>query len=121
MMAYCPECGSEVATNTTFCSYCGIALQADVSVDDTPTEPDAASHNELAKEMLPDVLETTEKNVVSKPKANVTPEPDIDDSIPPTPFVLEQNVESVVNNQSKELPENSSKFEKPKTLEAKMM
>ena len=112
-MAYCPECGSEVATNTTFCSYCGIALQAAVSVDDTPTEPDAASHNELAKEMLPDVLVTAEKNVVSEPIATIQPEPDIDDSIPPTPFVLEQDVESV-NNQSKELPENSSKFEKDK-------
>ncbi len=32
-MAYCQECGSEVAENVAFCPYCGINLQQNASDD----------------------------------------------------------------------------------------
>lgn len=37
-MTYCPECGSEVAPENTFCAYCGIAL--------SPVETDAVEKND---------------------------------------------------------------------------
>lgn len=38
-MSYCPECGSEVANNDVFCTYCGISLQVMTESEDSEPSP----------------------------------------------------------------------------------
>jgi eukaryotic-like serine/threonine-protein kinase len=53
-MAYCPECGSEVAPIDVFCPYCGISLQSvmpELSSGNTPISTDApSSENEFSEQ-----------------------------------------------------------------------
>lgn len=47
-MNYCPECGSEVAPENTFCAYCGMAMTPIVPEITEQTEPDRGVSSEPA-------------------------------------------------------------------------
>jgi eukaryotic-like serine/threonine-protein kinase len=49
-MTYCPECGSEVAPENTFCAYCGMALTPVVPiVEEKPAPVETSSKQEAAE------------------------------------------------------------------------
>lgn len=90
-MAYCPECGSEVAPIDTFCAYCGIALQPVAPVaEEPPAQPvsEAPVASDLSKqEVLADASAPEEKISTSEPEIS----PSSADFTPPTPFILEND------------------------------
>lgn len=72
-MAYCPECGSEVAPIDTFCPYCGIALQsaipeqssANEAVSSDKSDFESLSVEQNSNDAAPDQVET--QNNVENP------------------------------------------------------
>ncbi len=70
-MAFCHECGSEVATNDTFCPYCGIAIQnsAEQLSPETDLDPDSAEQKELSEH-----TQTADAETVQAETAQKTPE-----------------------------------------------
>jgi len=55
-MAYCYECGSEVATDDVFCPNCGITLQA---LSAAENEPENFASNENASEIAPQTADNS--------------------------------------------------------------
>ena len=103
-MAYCPECGSEVAPNDVFCAYCGIGLPnvitepeaKDSSIEYSPT-------SDLSKESSLDEIIKTEENFIEVEKPVELPiEVNESDELPNTPVVLQ---ETVANEIKKEVVE----------------
>jgi eukaryotic-like serine/threonine-protein kinase len=93
MMAYCPECGSEVAPNNTFCAYCGIALQTVSDAGNNVSQPQSPELNELKNEVLPDIEIIKEKTSVSESNADIQSKPvELNSStqFPPTPTILDK-------------------------------
>ena len=60
-MAYCPECGSEVAPEDVFCPYCGISLQS--------VMPEQNSGNTAVSSDVPNL-----ENSLSEQKSDIQPE-----------------------------------------------
>lgn len=85
-MAYCHECGSEVAENTAFCPYCGINLQQNAAADDggnssrensleSPENSSAAGHSEQsASETHSEIDENQSKNNFQNPANSISGE-----------------------------------------------
>lgn len=66
-MAYCQECGSEVAPEDSFCPYCGIALQSVLPVADSAPQTDASVQAANQPSEKTDYSKTEDFNLPSIP------------------------------------------------------
>jgi eukaryotic-like serine/threonine-protein kinase len=128
-MAYCPECGSEVAQIDVFCPYCGIQLP---NVAQVPAADEVASKysptSDLAQEVLPtenvvsSVETQTDPNVESESETSLEDEIADQDTVktieaPPT---LETTVEETEQMTAAEPPIEAVKADTEKPAETEI-
>ena len=94
-MAYCPECGSEVAQHDTFCAYCGIALPAvsepeSVEIEPTEFSPTSDLNNGVAP--VESIQNEELKAQAATAEAKVESDSLLENSIPATPAILEEEI-----------------------------
>lgn len=85
-MTYCPECGSEVAPENTFCAYCGIALTPIVAAVEEPSLPESDSSIAESEQAVDETKLSSPETEESKTAGNSNGglEEGSDENLPPT-------------------------------------
>lgn len=113
-MAYCPECGSEVAQHDTFCAYCGIALPAVSEPELVETEPTGFSPTgDLNNGVAPvESIQNEElKAQAATSEAKFESDSLLENSIPATPTILEDEIAADQIKKAEESADNDLTLE----------